>query len=203
MGRSNEVNEGFRTLGDNVKIYPGAKVYGREFISIGSNVIIDDFVFIYATAPLYIGSYVHISSFCSISGGGTVVFEDFSGLASGVRVVCGSDDFLGGGLTNPTVPAEYRNTRRSFVHIGRHAIVGANAVILPGVTIGEGTAVGSGSVISKSLEPWSVYAGLPARRIKARPHEVILESERALASDGLFQPMAASVFRDALNASRS
>lgn len=203
MGRSNEVNEGFRALGDNVKIYPGAKVYGREFISIGSNVIIDDVVFIYATAPLYIGSYVHISSFCSISGGGTVVLEDFSGLSSGVRVVCGSDDFLGGGLTNPTVPAEYRNTRRSFVHLGRHAIVGANAVILPGVTVGEGTAVGSGSVISKSLEPWGVYAGLPARRIKARPHEVILESERALASDGLFQPMAALVFRDALNASRS
>jgi acetyltransferase-like isoleucine patch superfamily enzyme len=168
MGRSNEANEGFRALGENVKIYPGAKVYGREHITIGSNVIIDDFVFIYATAPLFIGSYVHISSFCSISGGGTVVLEDFSGLASGVRIVCGSDDFLGGGLTNPTVPEIYRNTKRSFVHIGRHAIIGANAVILPGVSVGEGTAVGSGSVISKSLEPWSVYAGLPARRLKSR-----------------------------------
>lgn len=203
MGRSNEQNDGFRTLGENVRIYPGAKVYGREFISIGSNVIIDDFVFIYATAPLYIGSYVHISSFCSISGGGTVVLEDFSGLASGVRVVCGSDDFLGGGLTNPTVPEVYRNTHRSFVHIGRHAIIGANAVILPGVTVAEGCAVGSGSVISKSLEPWGVYAGQPARRIKTRPHEIILEGERSLASDGLFKAMPSSVFRDALNTSRT
>ncbi|RJX80580.1 DapH/DapD/GlmU-related protein [Pseudomonas sp. LS-2] len=203
MGRSNELNEGFRALGENVKIYPGAKLYGREFISIGSNVIIDDFVFIYATAPLYIGSYVHISSFCSISGGGAVVLEDFSGLASGVRVVCGSDDFLGESLTNPTVPAEYRNTKRSFVHVGRHAIVGANAVILPGVTIGEGCAVGAGSVVSKSLEPWGICAGQPARRIRTRPHEVILESERALTRDGLFQPMPASSLDDALQTSRS
>lgn len=203
MGRSNELNEGFRALGENVKIYPGAKLYGREFISIGSNVIIDDFVFIYATAPLYIGSYVHISSFCSISGGGTVVLEDFSGLASGVRVVCGSDDFLGESLTNPTVPAEYRNTKRSFVHVGRHAIVGANAVILPGVTIGEGCAVGAGSVVSKPLEPWGICAGQPARRIRTRPHEVILESERALTRDGLFQPMPASSLDDALHTSRS
>lgn len=199
MGRANEVNEGFRALGENVKIYPGAKLYGREHISIGSNVIIDDFVFIYATAPIYIGSYVHISSFCSISGGGAVVLEDFSGLASGVRVVCGSDDFLGDGLTNPTVPAQYRNTRRSFVHVGRHVIIGANAVILPGVAIGEGAAVGAGSVISKSLEPWGVYAGLPARRIKTRPCEVILQSERALMEDGLFTSMPHSAFEDALN----
>jgi len=63
---------------------------------------------------------------------------DFSGLSAGCRIVTGSDDFLGGGLTNPTVPVEYTNVKKSFVCIERHAILGTNVVILPGVTIGEG-----------------------------------------------------------------
>lgn len=70
MTASDDAFAGFRKVGSNVRIFPGAKVIGREHISIGDNVIIDDFVFIYATAPMFIGSYVHIASFSSITGGG-------------------------------------------------------------------------------------------------------------------------------------
>jgi putative colanic acid biosynthesis acetyltransferase WcaF len=37
-----------------------------------------------------------------------------------------------------------------------------------GVTVGEGAVLGLGSVASKNLEPWTVYAGLPAKKIKER-----------------------------------
>lgn len=193
-----EAPSGFRKVGSNVRIFPGAKVFGREHISIGDNVIIDDFVFIYATAPMFIGSYVHIASFSSITGGGVVVLEDFSGLSSGVRIISGSEDFLGGGLTNPTVPEKYREVHRSFVHIGRHAIIGANAVVLPGVTVAEGCAVGSGAVVNKSLEPWGVYAGAPARRIKARPSAIIVKRECELQIERPFEPLSAAMFEPAL-----
>ncbi|WP_208858265.1 acyltransferase [Pseudomonas citronellolis] len=179
---------GFKHVGENVRIFPAAKIIGSENIHVGSNVIIDDFVMIYATAPIYIGSYVHLASHTSISGG-AVVLEDFAGLSSGVRIIAGSEDFLGGGLTNPTVPAQYRKVHRSFVHLGRHVIVGANSSILPGVRIGEGCAVGANSVVGKSLAPWGVYLGAPARRLKDREAETILRMERELMAERPFQPL--------------
>lgn len=170
----------FRAVGRNVRIYPGAKIIGAEWISIGDDVIIDDFVFIQAAAPSHIGNRVHIASFASISGGGVFCLEDFSGLSSGVRILTGSEDFMGGGLTNPTIPPELRAVARSRTVLRAHAIVGANSVVLPGVTIGAGAAVGALSLVRKSLEPWTVYAGNPLRAIGSRPSQRILELEQAL-----------------------
>lgn len=186
--------EDFHSVGSNVRIYPGARVFGREHIRLGSNVIIDDFVFIYATAPMFIGSYVHIASFCSITGGGVVVMEDFSGLSSGVRIISGSEDFLGGGLTNPTVPEAFRRVHRSYVRIGRHAIIGANAVIFPGVTVAEGCAVGAGALVNRSLAPWGVCVGSPARRVKTRPQALIESAEQGLMREYPFTPLEPACF---------
>lgn len=44
--------------------------------------------------------------------------------------------------------------------------IGANAIILPGVRIGRHSVVSAGSVVTRSIEPFSVYAGVPARKIK-------------------------------------
>lgn len=52
--------------------------------------------------------------------------------------------------------------------VEEHAWIGGNSIILPGVTIGEGSVVGAGSVVSKSIPPWSVATGNPARVIKKR-----------------------------------
>ena len=150
--------ERFRALGTDVTVYEGVRIIDPEHTVLGSHVIIDDFVFLGTHQDLVIGNYVHIAGHSSITGGGCCVMCDFSGLSGGVRVITGSDDFLGGGLTNPTVPAELRAVRRGTVLIGAHAIIGANAVILPDVKVAEGAAVGAGSVVTKDLEPWGVYA---------------------------------------------
>lgn len=44
--------------------------------------------------------------------------------------------------------------------------IGANAILLPGVTIGRCSVVGAGSVVTKSIPPYSVAVGSPARVIK-------------------------------------
>jgi galactoside O-acetyltransferase len=170
----------FANVGQDVMIWPLAKIVSPEAISIGDSVIIDDFVFLMAGKKVIIGSFVHIASFTSITGGGEFTMEDFSGLSGGVRVYTGNEDYLGGSLTNPAVPHPYRTPIRSFVHIKKHAIVGANTVILPGVTIGEGAAVGANSLVTKDCEPWMIYAGSPAKPLRVRPRGRILELEAQL-----------------------
>jgi acetyltransferase-like isoleucine patch superfamily enzyme len=167
----------------NHKIYELAKIINRQNLTIGINSQIDDFVFINAGKQTVIGRFVHIASFCSIIGGGEFYMDDFSGLSAGCRIITGSDDFLGGGLTNPTVPARYTNVKKSKIHIGKHAIIGTNVTILPGVIIGEGAAVGAGAVVRKSLEPWTIYAGADCKPIKKRPSQKIFELEKQLLAE--------------------
>jgi len=167
-------------VGQDVIIWPQAKIVSPEVIAIGDSVIIDDFVFIMGGKSTQIGSFVHIASFTSITGGGELVMEDFTGLSGGVRVYTGNEDYSGGCLTNPSVPEPYRLPTRSFVHIKKHAIVGANTVILPGVVIGEGAAIGANSLLTKDCEPWKIYFGSPAKAIKTRPQDKILELEAHL-----------------------
>lgn len=52
------------------------------------------------------------------------------------------------------------------IRIDRGAWIGARACILKGVHVGEGAVIGMGSVVTRDVEPYTVVAGNPARRIK-------------------------------------
>jgi galactoside O-acetyltransferase len=171
---------GLARIGVDVTIWPQAKIVSPEVIAIGDSVIIDDFVFLMGGTSTEIGSFVHIASFASIAGGGELLLEDFVGVSGGSRVYTGNDDYLGGCLTGPTVPYPYRIPIRSFVHIKKHAVIGANTVILPGVVIGEGAAVGANSLVTKDCEPWTIFVGSPVRAVRPRPRERICELEAQL-----------------------
>ena len=170
----------FRRAGSNVTVYSFAIILSPENVTVGSDVIIDDFVFIGAHQRLIVGNRVHIASHSSITGGGRVLLSDFSGMGSGARLISGTDDFTEGRLNGSAIPQEFRQTRRGTIILEPHAIIGTNTVVLPDVTIGEGATVGAGSVVTRSLEPWGVYAGSPARRIKTRPRAIVLENEQKL-----------------------
>ena len=170
----------FARVGQDVVIWPMARIVAPEAISIGDSVIIDDFVFLAGGVRTTIGSFVHIASFTSLAGGGELIMEDFTGLSGGVRIYTGNEDYLGDSLTNPAVPAPYRQPIRSRVRIGRHAIIGANTVVLPGVEIGDGVAIGANSLVTKECQPWTIYAGSPARPLRPRPKGRILALEAKL-----------------------
>ena len=59
-------------------------------------------------------------------------------------------------------------------------MLGANVVVHPNVTIGEGTIVGSQSLVTKSLPPWTICFGVPARAVRRRERETIAAYEQAL-----------------------
>ena len=55
------------------------------------------------------------------------------------------------------------------VTIKDHAWIGSGVTILPGVTVGERAVIAAGSVVTKDVQPNSVYAGIPAKKIKDIP----------------------------------
>jgi acetyltransferase-like isoleucine patch superfamily enzyme len=168
----------FKSVGKNVEI--GSNVYFRypELVSLGDNVIIDDFC--YFTTSLDIGNFVHIGPHCSVIGGkdSKLIMRDFSGFSAGCRIICSSDDYTTG-LTNPCIPQKYRSSGKSgIVELKKHAVLGTNTIIQPHVTLEEGAATGSGTLVRENLDPWSIYVGSPARKINKRDRESILTSEK-------------------------
>lgn len=171
---------GFAYVGEGVRIFKNNTLINPNNIYLGDGCQIDDFVHIIASASVRIGKRVHVGCFTSIAGGGTVTLEDYCGLSAGCRLISGTEKFMGEGMTNPCVPEKFRSVSRSYITIGRHAILGTNTIIFPGVTVGEGVATGAGTIVSKDLEPWGLCLGSPAKRIKTRPSEKILEQEKQL-----------------------
>ena len=65
------------------------------------------------------------------------------------------------------------NSDHSFkVIIGNRAWVGPNVTILPKVKIGEGAVIAAGSVVTKNVEPFTIVAGLPAKKIGDRNRDL-------------------------------
>jgi acetyltransferase-like isoleucine patch superfamily enzyme len=168
---------GFKHLGVDVKISDKASIYNCDLIEIGDYSRIDDFCVV--SGRVTIGRNVHIAVFNNVAGGELgVTMEDFSGLAYGCHVFSQSDDYTGKSMTNPTVPAQFKSETKAAVVIGRHVIVGTSSIVMPGVTLAEGCSVGAMSWITKSTEPWGVYFGIPAKRIKNRSKKLLeLEAE--------------------------
>lgn len=59
--------------------------------------------------------------------------------------------------------------------IGNDVWIGVNVTIIGGVHIGDGAVIGAGSVVTKDVEPYSIFAGNPAKYIKHRFNEVAIE----------------------------
>jgi acetyltransferase-like isoleucine patch superfamily enzyme len=105
----------FRHIGRNVRLHKSVVTVSPENMALGSDIIIDDFVFIGSHRHLIVGNHVHIASHASITGGGRVLISDFCGISSGARLISGSDDFTGGALTGPTIPPEFRQAHRGTI----------------------------------------------------------------------------------------
>jgi galactoside O-acetyltransferase len=155
-------------LGAHAVVYPRARIVQPEHLSLGDHSTVDDFVFFNAGRRSTLGRYVHVAAHASIIGGGELEVGDYAVIATGVRVLTASDSDAGGAFMTTHAPVAHRAVRDAPVIIGRHAFVGANAVVMPGVTIGEGAVAGAGCVVTHDLEPWTVYIGAPARPLRAR-----------------------------------
>lgn len=175
-------NFGFKSLGKNVKISTSASIYDTEKISIGDHSRIDDFCIL--SGNITIGRNVHITPNCLVAGGEKgIVFEDFTTIAYQVKVFTQSDDYSGETMTNSTVPKQYKNETMRSITIGKYSIVGAGSTIMPGAHLAEGTSVGAMSLVLSPTEPWSVYVGIPARKMKDRKKDLLKLLKQYLQSE--------------------
>ncbi|OGF64203.1 hypothetical protein A2661_00465 [Candidatus Giovannonibacteria bacterium RIFCSPHIGHO2_01_FULL_45_24] len=165
-----------KSVGKNVFISASVEIRRPQLVSLGSNVDIDSGF--YLTTQAELGDYIHIGPYVAVIGGkpGLLKMGNFTNIAVGGRIICVSDTFLGDGLIGAQgIPEEFRRFKIAPVVFENFANVGAGAIILPGVTLREGSVVGAGAVVTKDTEPWTIYAGSPARPVKKRPKETMLE----------------------------
>ena len=169
--------KGFHSIGVNVLIDRTAVFINTDAISLGDNCRIDAFALISAgPAGVQIGRNVHVGAACQVfGGGGPVILEDFSCLSGRVSAYSCSDDFLGGSMTNPTIPDRLRDVRKGPVILRKHSLVGCGSVVLPGVEMGFGSAAGALTVVRTSVPECVVIAGNPARVLSRQRNRSRLE----------------------------
>lgn len=173
---------GFAHVGENVLLSDKASYYNCKNIHLGSNVRIDDFCIISSGEfGIRFEGYNHVACYVSLIGKNLIQLKEFTCVSSKSAIYSSTDDYSGSALIGPTVPEEYRNVISGDVILEKHVIIGAGSVILPNVTLGEGVAVGALSLITKDCEEWSMYIGIPAKKIKDR-EKTLLQKEQQFMS---------------------
>ena len=109
-----------------------------------------------------IGSGTVIGDKCLIDGRGGVIFGKSCNLSSEVRIWTGQH----------SVQSSSFDYERSPVIIGDRVWISSNVIILPGVTVGDGAVIAAGAVVTKDVEPYSIVAGVPAKKIGERNKDI-------------------------------
>jgi len=74
-----------------------------------------------------------------------------------------------GGKGYPGLGFGWEESQTAPVIIGDGVWIGGNCMILKGITIGDGAIVASCSVVTKDVEPFTIVAGNPAKKVKQLP----------------------------------
>ena len=131
---------------------------------------------------MYLGDDVNIygNGTFLIGPKGKFIMKDHSGASQNLTVITGNHGHLLG-KWNKEVTMRRLDDTETTVTVEEDARIGANVTLLAGVTVGRGSRIGAGSVVTKSIPPYAVAAGNPARVIRFifTPVEII-EHEKIL-----------------------
>ncbi|QCK13454.1 acyltransferase [Mangrovivirga cuniculi] len=142
-------------IDDNCEIGSGTKIWHFSHImsnskigekcNIGQNVVV--------SPEVILGNNVKVQNNVSIYTG----------------VTCEDDVFLGPSMvfTNVTNPRSAVNRRGQYAktHVGKGATIGANATVVCGHDIGEYAFIGAGAVVTKTIAPYALVVGNPAKQM--------------------------------------
>jgi putative colanic acid biosynthesis acetyltransferase WcaF len=130
-------------MGPHCHFYPRSKVWAPWNLVCDDQVTAADGAEIYNPAPMSLGSHAILSQDSYLCGA-THDYDD------------------------PAFPLI-----AYAMHVGARSWICARASVVPGVNVGEGAVLGLGSVATRDLEPWTVYAGVPALKVKERTRQKV------------------------------
>ncbi len=131
-----------------------------NLFSLGKYSVVEDFSCLNnAVGDLIIGEYTRIGLGNTIIGPATI--GNHVNLAQNVTVTGLNHNYQDAGKR-----IDEQGVSTQPITIEDDVWVGANSVILPGVTLGKHCVVAAGSVVSRSIPPYSVCAGSPAKVVK-------------------------------------
>lgn len=135
--------------GTKCHFYPGSKVWAPWNLRCEDRVTLADGAEVYNPSPITFGSHAIVSQGAYLCGATHLYNEP-----------------------------EFRMVS-SPMSIGAYVWICARAIVGPGVNVGEGAVLGLGSVATKDLEPFGVYAGSPAKKVKERERSAVVAREKA------------------------
>lgn len=125
-------------VGDGALVDPGVRIWAPWNVEIGEHAWIGHDVDLYSVDKIVIGS--------------NSIVSQYAFLCAATR-----------DITDPQM-----SLVMAPIHIGPSAWVAAGAFVGPGITVGEGAVVGVRAVVTKSVPPWVVVGGNPAKYLKDR-----------------------------------
>jgi len=125
-------------LGPKCRIYPRATIWAPWNLVCADAVVVANGAIIYNPAIVEIGSHAVISQQAYVCG----ATHDLD--TPGFRLI--SDR----------------------IKIGRYAWLCARSTLQMGIIVGDGAVLGLGAVATRNLDPWTIYAGIPAKAIRSR-----------------------------------
>jgi len=130
-------------LGAACHFYPKGKIWAPWNLVCEDRVTLADDAELYNPSPMYLGSHAIVSQGAYVCGA-THLYDEPS-----FRLV-------------------------SFpMRLGAYSWICARAAVNPGVNVGDGAILALGSVATKDLEPFGIYAGIPARKVKERSRTAV------------------------------
>jgi len=137
-----------------------------------------------------LGDYSYLGENCEVAD---AVIGKFTAIANSVRI--GAPNHPMGRPSQHRftyVPEYYEPTaardrdffadrRGDRVVVGNDVWIGHAAILLPGVSVGDGAVIGAGAVVSRDIEPYTIVGGVPARPIRKRFDDKVVDSLRRIA----------------------
>lgn len=165
-----ELKELLGAVGENVLIHRSVAFFNPQQIFLGSNVRIDCFCLLSASAEgIYIDDFSHLGAATHLFGsGGKIHIEACVGISSRVSIFTSSDDYSEGYLATPMVSSDLRKVHNAPVMIKKGSVIGCGSILLPGITLHESSAVGALSLVKSDVDKATLVAGIPSKKIQSR-----------------------------------
>ena len=109
-----------------------------------------------------IGCDTHINRNCILDGRGVLIIGNNVSISCRVNLITGTHDINS---------INFNYVQKSII-IDDDVWIGINSTILTGVHIGKGAIVAAGAVVTKDVPPYTIYAGIPAKKIGVRNSEL-------------------------------